>query len=107
LLSLEWIGPDARGERDRDRDGVPDRLDMCPDVPGTIAGGRGCPNPPMVPDAAPPEVPPEVPSETPTVVPPPVVEPAPAPLSAPPAPLPAPPPPPSPPNEDLKKPETP
>jgi hypothetical protein len=58
VLSLEWIGPDARGERDRDHDGLPDRLDMCPDVPGTLDGGRGCPNAPMVPDAAPAAPPP-------------------------------------------------
>ncbi|MFO0735680.1 MAG: hypothetical protein U0270_07365 [Labilithrix sp.] len=80
VLSLEWIGPDARGERDRDHDGLPDRLDMCPDVPGDVDGGRGCPNAPMVPDGRTPELPelPEEPSPTPTIVPPPVVEPPPS-----------------------------
>lgn len=92
VLSLEWIGPDARGERDRDHDGLPDRLDMCPDVPGDLDGGHGCPHAPMVPDGTPLELPPE--PATPPAVPPPIVEPPAAPPvvdPAPPRPDPAPP----------------
>lgn len=79
VLSIEWRGPDAVSERDRDRDGFPDRLDLCPEVPGAE---RGCPNGPMAPDVIPPEDPnPEAPSPVPApaIVPPPVVEPPPAP----------------------------
>lgn len=45
VLSLEWIGPVAHDDRDRDGDGLPDRLDVCPDVPGDRARG-GCPGAP-------------------------------------------------------------
>jgi len=53
VLSFEWTP--ASGvvlERDRDRDGVMDADDLCPDVPGLAdadapLGSRGCPAPPL------------------------------------------------------------
>lgn len=49
LLSLEWIPGSTPATEDRDRDGVPDPDDVCPDVPGTTTGpasARGCPTAP-------------------------------------------------------------
>src|SRR5262249_19163267 len=48
VLSLEWA-PGPPDVEDRDRDGVPDGEDVCPDVPGTSAGppgAKGCPEAP-------------------------------------------------------------
>jgi OOP family OmpA-OmpF porin len=42
LLSIEWAPPDATLTEDRDRDGVPDSDDVCPDVPGP-KDASGCP----------------------------------------------------------------
>lgn len=47
LAAIEW-SPTA-GPSDRDRDGVPDADDACPDVAGSASGppeARGCPEPP-------------------------------------------------------------
>jgi OOP family OmpA-OmpF porin len=51
VLSVEWTPmPGFALDRDRDRDGVIDADDMCPDVPGLAdgpIGSRGCPAPPL------------------------------------------------------------
>jgi hypothetical protein len=64
VLSIEWT-PVADVPRDRDRDGVMDADDMCPDVPGPTdapLGSRGCPQgipelPPPPPELPPPPAP--------------------------------------------------
>jgi len=48
VLSIEWAPP-ATAPADRDRDGVLDADDMCPDVAGIdsgVVGARGCPDAP-------------------------------------------------------------
>ena len=47
LLSLEWMAPAA--PRDRDKDGIPDAQDACPNQPGRPSANpeeNGCPAPP-------------------------------------------------------------
>ncbi len=49
LLAIEWLPKAASPSADRDRDGVPDAEDVCPDVPGLRDGppeSRGCPDAP-------------------------------------------------------------
>ncbi len=53
LLSVEWTTPIPVLPGDRDRDGVPDVEDACPDWPGPRSGDpeqNGCPPPERVPD---------------------------------------------------------
>jgi OOP family OmpA-OmpF porin len=65
VLSFDWTPTSGIAiERDRDRDGVPDDDDLCPDVPGlpdAPLGSRGCPGPPLgepsLPEPAPPAEP--------------------------------------------------
>lgn len=50
VLSLEWVPASSPSGDDRDRDGVPDADDVCPDVPGASGGPaatRGCPAAPI------------------------------------------------------------
>jgi hypothetical protein len=59
LLSFEWTPEAVSAPADRDRDGVADLEDVCPDVPGRADGppeSRGCPD-------APQEPPPPTPAE--------------------------------------------
>ena len=47
VVSIEWIFGASAAPEDRDRDGVADEDDACPDVPGTTsapATARGCPS---------------------------------------------------------------
>ena len=47
VLSLEYMPVQKLVAPDRDRDGVPDETDRCPDVPGCDTHEPGCPMPPI------------------------------------------------------------
>jgi outer membrane protein OmpA-like peptidoglycan-associated protein len=49
VASLEWVPHYVEAPRDRDRDGIPDNVDACPDTPGIPSNDpatNGCPPPP-------------------------------------------------------------